>query len=158
MRVLVTSDTHESDYYALPEQFRDEIRLADAIIHAGDFATYQLYNDFLLRTTGLYAVQGNNDYFPVAEERVFTLEKVKIALIHSHQATGDTINWLVDHFNSEKPQIIIYGHTHNPVYIERNGIALLNPGSPTRNRGVFYNSYAILNINESDFNISMIPL
>lgn len=153
LRVLVTSDTHSCLFDTLPQQFRDELEAADAVIHAGDFGTEGFYHDFSTHCKTLYAVRGNNDFFSLPSDLVFTLEEVKIGLIHSDRAKGDRSNWLFYHFVDDSPKLIIFGHTHRPLWLEAGERTLLNPGSPTRNRGMGYNSFAVLTIDQAAFNI-----
>lgn len=129
MRVLVTSDTH-SMYTKISDLIleRDDI---DIMIHAGDGVDDCKY---IYYETGIdyYVVKGNNDYLSDQPyERVIELEGHKILLSHGHKENIDlSINQLFQKALDYGCDIVIFGHIHRYVKMERNGILFLNPGSP----------------------------
>ncbi|MDR2884574.1 MAG: metallophosphoesterase [Deferribacteraceae bacterium] len=153
MTILIISDTHVKRYDDLPEPVQGVISSVDAIIHAGDIGSIEFYNDLKARTPNLYAVKGNNDHFSLPLELVITLNGVKIALTHSDRVQGSRENYLSYYFSAENPDLIIFGHTHNPLWVQMGAQTLLNPGSPTRNRGIKYNTFVLMTITDGKFEI-----
>lgn len=151
MRVVIISDTHAKKYSLLPEELRADIEKADAVIHAGDIGSEHFYEKLLKKSKKLYAVLGNNDMLPIPFQQVFTLDNVKIALIHGELATGSRENWLLYHFANDKPDLIIFGHTHMPFQLELGSVTLLNPGSPRKGRGLNGNSYVVMETENGRF-------
>ena len=47
-------------------------------------------------------------------------------------------------------RVVCFGHTHLPVCEDRDGLLLLNPGSPTERRRAPWHSYAELTIGPGD--------
>jgi hypothetical protein len=61
-------------------------------------------------------------------------------------------------FEKDKVDIIVFGHSHNPVNETRDGILYFNPGSPTDKMFSPYNSYGIIEINENSVEGKIIKL
>lgn len=129
MKILITSDTH-SMYNKISDLIleREDI---DLLIHAGDGVDDCKYINY---ETGIkyYVVKGNNDYFSDQPyEKVIQLLGHKILLSHGHKENIDvSINQLFQKALDYDCDIVIFGHIHRYVNIERNGILFLNPGSP----------------------------
>ena len=153
MRIVVISDTHTREYKELPQELRNEIANSDAVIHAGDLGSPYFYEELCIHSRKLYSVSGNNDHIDIPCEIVTEFEGVKVAVVHGDRGRNNMERYLVDHFADENPALIIFGHTHKPYRAKIGDQTLLNPGSPTKNRGVSYNSFVILSIENGVFNI-----
>lgn len=158
MNIVVISDTHAKEINKLPDMLLQDIKNADAVIHAGDIGSEQFLSDLKNISRKLYAVKGNNDFFPLPKEIIETFENVKIAVTHGDGARGDIPTALSYRFSDQTPNIIIYGHTHRPKIEDIAGITIINPGSPTKNRFTNHNSYIILNINDNKFSLKYIKV
>ncbi len=132
---------------------RGEIEEADAVIHVGDHGPRRFYDELLAHCKKLYSVRGNNDTMDVPFEIILELEGVKIAVIHSDKARNNRENYLLYHFADDNPNLIIFGHTHRPHWVEIGNQTILNPGSPTLNRGVGYDTFVILTVDRGTFHI-----
>ncbi|MFW6074845.1 MAG: metallophosphoesterase family protein, partial [Chloroflexota bacterium] len=44
--------------------------------------------------------------------------------------------------------VVVYGHSHQPEIITRDGVLMVNPGSPTQRRFAPHHTYAIMQIDE----------
>lgn len=136
MEYLVFSDSHGNPYAMN--------RILTAHPHAGGVF---FCGDGLRDLIGLseafpgipiYAVRGNCDYGDIAdgvpEDRLLTLEGVRILLMHGHRYGVKTgMGAALAHAAAEKADLLLYGHTHFPaICTERVGeryITLANPGS-----------------------------
>lgn len=119
--VGVISDTHG----LLRPEALEALRGSDHILHAGDVGKESILAD-LRAIAPVTAVRGNVDLSPWAGALPMT-EMVDIAghsvyMIHiledidvDPQAAG--------------VRVVVYGHTHQPKIVERNGVLYLNPGS-----------------------------
>ncbi len=125
VRVAVVSDTHGK----LSDSLLEHLRGSDAIVHAGDMCSALDY-DVLAAIAPTFMCLGNNDWSYEYGDRVHATEILHLA----------GLTWEVCHFRErlklEGVDIAICGHTHRP-YIEttREGVLLMNPGSPTYPRG-----------------------
>lgn len=127
MRIAVISDTHD----VLREDVLKRIEKADAVIHAGDFCserTYDAIRESLRPDADFFCVQGNNDRswgsgFPITRE--FMIGDIRFFLVHDRQDIPQPV---------PDSQIIIFGHSHQYLEREENGILYLNPGSCGRPR------------------------
>ncbi|WP_221564702.1 metallophosphoesterase family protein [Alkalihalobacillus sp. TS-13] len=154
MKILLISDTHlKTSGKSFPEVFHSELVKADFIIHAGDFIHESIYEE-LLEYAPLKAVYGNVDSESLCkrlpDKDIFTIGEVKIGLTHGHLGIGkSTPERALRTFEREKPDIIIFGHSHIPHQEMVDGVLLYNPGSVTAKRFQKQYSYGWLTINET---------
>jgi uncharacterized protein len=154
MKVGVVSDTH------LP-RFGDRLPVGlsrglgeegvDLILHLGDFTGPEVPS--LLETLApLEAVAGNNDppglVRRFGRRKVVTLGDVRVGMVHGDGTLGTTTSRSLSAFEEDDVDVICFGHSHRPVCERRDGIWLVNPGSPTDKRTQPRYSYAILDVRE----------
>ncbi len=151
MRVLVVADTHiPVRAKAIPEVIVHEAKNSDVIIHCGDFLTETVYYEFQAMGKPLYAVFGNMDDPAVSAllpgKRIFTLEGVKIGLVHGYGPPEGIEERVEKIFADEQVDAIFFGHSHRSTLTYHGSLLLLNPGSPTDTVFAPKNSYAIVEI------------
>lgn len=150
MRILVISDTHiPRAAQDLPAAIYDEIKNCDMIIHAGDFVEKELF-DRLSSMKEVRAVHGNMDSPELrrilGEKEVIEIGRFRIGLIHGHGASKELMETVRSQFNGV--DAIIYGHSHGPVNILKNGILFFNPGSPTDTVFADVNTFGIIEVTD----------
>ncbi|UWG48400.1 ICC-like phosphoesterase [Halanaeroarchaeum sp. HSR-CO] len=136
-RLAVVSDTHIPERAdAIPDSFREHLRSADHVIHAGDFTTAAVHEDLTdLADGNLTAVVGNMDPQNLDLPSVGTLEVEDRTFVVTH-GTGslheyeERVARIVREEGGEDA-IGVAGHTHEVVDTTVDGIRLLNPGSCT---------------------------
>ncbi|MFJ4776310.1 metallophosphoesterase family protein [Streptomyces sp. NPDC088762] len=138
MRLLLISDTHlPTRAKELPAELVEQIRLADVVIHAGDWVDADAYALIEAHARHLVGVHGNNDspelceQLPeVARER---LEGVRIGVVHETGAAKGRESRCAERFPDL--DLLVFGHSHIPWDTTApGGLRLLNPGSPTDRR------------------------
>ena len=128
--VGILSDNH-GDW---PPHIAESLAGVDAIIHAGDIGPYRLVLDMeaIAPTT---AVLGNTDGdMPINESSVVMLDGKKFFVQHivdPHRLQAS----LRERLKRIEPDVVVFGHTHEPYCETIGGILFLNPGSVTRPRG-----------------------
>jgi len=154
LRVLVVSDTHVPVLARkLPDQLLEEAQACSAILHAGDLVSSGVL-DQLTRLVPTYAVHGNQDS-PTVRARLpsqstVTLGSWTIGVVHGHEGTGIyTEDRAFNAFASQRVDIIVFGHSHQPLNMKREGILMFNPGSAVAGRGGQGNTYGLLELGES---------
>lgn len=155
-RIAVISDTHVGQRIsAYPLDFLSRLRDFDVVIHAGDHSNLDALEE-LESLEKYYAVRGNMDEITVSSrlenQIVFQIEGINIGLIHGWgQPIGlpGKIRKKFDKYNPI-PDIIIFGHTHEPFDQDISGIRMLNPGAFSGNLFSRSGSYAILTIDDKD--------
>lgn len=150
MRIVVLSDTHIPRVAQdLPKDIYDAISEADMIIHAGDFVEKEFY-DKLKGMKEMAAVCGNMDSVNLSnllnQKEVVPAGKFRIGLIHGYGAPNDLLQTVKGEFAGV--DAIVFGHSHVPVNIVKDGILFFNPGSPTDKVFATVNSYGILEITD----------
>ncbi len=131
LRIGIISDTHgllRNEIYAAFEG-------VDEILHAGDVGDPAILTE--LGVIGpVHAVWGNVDGWEVCSRVPETLEVERlghdIAVIHGHQWGSPRPEQLIQRYPDHS--VIVYGHTHEPLITERDGVLLVNPGSAGRRR------------------------
>ncbi|ACV46482.1 MULTISPECIES: metallophosphoesterase family protein [Halomicrobium] len=135
MEIAIVSDTHvPSRARRIPDPFRERIRAADHVLHAGDFDAESTVADVRDLADTLTAVRGNTDP-AVGLPEVATVELGGVSFVVTH-GTGskrgyeDRVARLVrEHGGTDA--VGISGHTHEVLDTTRGGVRLLNPGSAT---------------------------
>jgi uncharacterized protein len=144
-RVAVISDTHlPRGARRLPESCLEELRRADAILHACDIASVGALEELRALGPPVHAVLGNVDEPALAslvpEELVVELGGVEIGM--RHVAVSEAA--LLERFAG--CAAVVFGHSHLPVVERRGGTWLLNPGSPTERRRAPFHSMIVVRI------------
>ena len=151
--IFVISDTHlpvrARDY---PEAFLRLLSDQDVVLHAGDHVTL----DSLRRLESfaqVYAVSGNMDDYELRKvlptKRIIELEGHKIGLFHGYGPPWGLTKRVRNEFSEgeERPEVIIFGHSHSPYNKMHGSTLLFNPGSLSGN--LFGGkSYGILHLSE----------
>jgi uncharacterized protein len=140
-RIVLIGDTHLPRFgRALPSPLTDALRATDLVLHAGDH-TEPFVLEMLEALAPTVAVAGNNDSAELVARlglsRIVTVEEVRIGLTHGHAGPGRTTpDRAARAFADAHPPVdaVAFGHSHQPMIERRNGIWLLNPGSPTDRR------------------------
>lgn len=150
MRLLVVSDTHltAERIDRLPAAVADAAVEADAILHCGDVVSIELL-DALRAHAPVHAVLGNNDRGLEAvlpERLVVQLDGVVVAMVHDSGLRAGRAarlrRWFPD------ADLVVFGHSHEPV-AERDGDRwLLNPGSPTQRRRQPHPTFAVVELTD----------
>ncbi len=151
LRVVVTGDTHVGVRRRgpLPTALLTACAAADHILHTGDVTDAALLDE-LAALAPLDGVAGNCDGWDVAArlpgEQVIELGGVPIALVHDAGRERARRAVLRDRFPGARA--VCFGHSHLPVCDDRDGLLLLNPGSPTERRRAPWHSYGELVIED----------
>jgi putative phosphoesterase len=155
LTVGVVSDTHLPHFgAALPRALVDGLRQAQVaqIVHCGDH-TSPLAEELLARIAPFAAVAGNGDDPELVARwgwrRILTVGDVRIGLVHGHAGRGrDTPARACGAFETERVDVVCFGHSHQPLIERRGDVLLVNPGSPTDKRRERQYSFALLTIRD----------
>jgi uncharacterized protein len=149
--VVVLADTHirRGSTRQLPAAVYAALEVADLVLHAGDVVTGALLEE-LAGFAPTLAVLGNNDTDLVGdlpEERVFTIDGLRIAMVHDSGARKGREARLRRRFPTA--DLVVFGHSHIPIDAPGlEGQRLFNPGSPTERRGQPVATFGRLRIDE----------
>lgn len=141
-RVCAVSDTHLFRQ-PLPDEVCEIIgeQNPDVILHAGDILEMSVIEQ-LREISEVIAVCGNMDYGEVKKclpkREIVEIEGLRIGLIHGWGG-GNPVARVAEAFCNVG--LIVFGHTHEPFLGISEGIAFLNPGSPTDKMFVPLNEY-----------------
>lgn len=133
-RIGIISDSHG---YIHPEVFTF-FNDVDEIWHAGDIGSIEL-SDKLEKFKPLRAVYGNIDGSDIRlvhpKHQIFTIEEVKIFMVHIGGYPGRYEKEALQIINKEKPNLFISGHSHILKVINDNKRKMLhiNPGAVGNN-------------------------
>ena len=160
MKLGIISDTHITRDYnkgkisLLLNQLENVFKDVDKIVHAGDICE-ESFLDQLNMLAPVHAVRGNLDNVKDLDTFInFKVGQYKIGVIHNLPTD------LEDFIKNNKLNILIFGHTHQPLIKGIESLLLLNPGSPTEPRAppekkgflkpIARPSVITLNIDEND--------
>ncbi len=163
MRVLVISDTHIPHRARdLPRRIWEEAEKADVVVHAGDFTTMDVLADIRVINPNVRAVWGNMDEPELVEELpeklVFELEGKRFGLTHGSGAPWRIEKRVMEKFEGEDLDVIIFGHSHQALVKRENGVLLVNPGSPTDKIFSKRLTFGIIEIQGDSIEAEIVPL
>ncbi len=146
-KIGVISDTHiPRSATNLPHEIERIFQGADLILHAGDLENQSVI-DTLALIAPVTAVRGNMDsghsINPI--KRIIDVGNCRIGLIHGWGAPQDLHFRVMNEF-PDKPDCIVFGHSHSPFNEIVRGILMFNPGSPTDKRFAPYRSAGLLHV------------
>ncbi|MGQ9455160.1 MAG: phosphodiesterase [Armatimonadota bacterium] len=147
MKIGVVSDTHGN--IEAWKKVLAHLEGADIILHAGDVLYHpprlgwmegydipSMAEALNSSKTPIVIAQGNCDSqvyeellrMPVQSPyAIVQFDRMRIVVNHGHLLTKSAMFDLASRYGAE---FFIFGHTHIPVLEERDGIILMNPGSP----------------------------
>lgn len=148
MKILVFSDSHEDI-----EPMIDVVRAMspDMIIHLGDHVSDAIELERYFMNIPFEYVSGNCDINNVVPSSKILKLKNKIILISHGDEYGvrSGTSGIVKEGKKQGADIILFGHTHQPVVKNKHGIILMNPGRIGRHaRGFWQASFGIIEITD----------
>ena len=141
MKIGLISDTHGH----VPNTVHTALAGVNYILHAGDVGPMDVITE-LEAIAPVYAVLGNTDHgIALPETRLEEFDGIKILIHHIVDVDypSQTVRELL---STEKPEIVVFGHTHMPFDERRSKIRFINPGSASQPRGGTAPSVAILEL------------
>jgi uncharacterized protein len=159
MKIAILSDTHMKKHNDKLFKLIDNVSNdADMIIHAGDYVSSSIVAK-LREHKNFVGVYGNNDKGYIRdllkEKMIIPVEGYKIGLYHGNGNSKNTLESAYDAFSSDKVDIIVFGHSHQPLILTKNKILMINPGSPSYKRKEPWYSYVILEIENRKINVQL---
>jgi len=141
MKIGLISDTHGH----VSNTVHTALAGVNCILHAGDVGPMDVITE-LEAIAPVYAVLGNTDHgIALPETRLEEFDRIKILIHHIVDVDypSQTVRELL---STEKPEIVVFGHTHMPFDERRSKIRFINPGSASQPRGGTAPSVAILEL------------
>jgi len=164
MKLLgLISDTHiPSRQNSLPTAVLEAFSTVDLILHAGDFEELAVAS-VLEDIAYLHAVRGNMCHSEVKErfpsKKILDIEEISIGLIHGSGSPSGYFKRILNEFNSSNiPDIIISGHTHQPIAKKLKDVQFINPGSPTDKHFAPRNTIALLKVDGKEIDYQFIDI
>lgn len=144
-RVGLLSDTHMPQRFkTLPPGVFDLFAEVDLILHAGDVGQLWVLDE-LSCIAPVIAVHGNDETAEATAAlpylQTLSVAGHRLVITHAHypdraeELASRTTNWQphidrrVGFAKQHGASIIIYGHLHIPMRMERDGVLLINPGA-----------------------------
>jgi putative phosphoesterase len=139
MRIAVLADTHVNMLEQLPKKIIDTISTVDLIIHAGDFTDVQVLEE-LKRLKEVKAVHGNMDSIELKStlpaKEIVEIKSKRIGITHGSGSPWGIEERVKEMFESDRIDIIVYGHSHQAQNTVVNNILFFNPGKATDSFGI----------------------
>ncbi|MBC8003434.1 MAG: metallophosphoesterase family protein [Opitutaceae bacterium] len=153
MKLGLISDTH--DY--LDPRVLKMFAGVNHILHAGDVGQFSLIVE-LEQIAPVTAVTGNTDEgLTLRETEVVTLDGKKF-LIHHIVTPGVASPRIAARLRLEKPDVVMFGHTHKPFAQQIDQTLFFNPGYAGRQRFELERSVATMEWSDGLLSYRFIPL
>ena len=153
MKIGVISDTHNFLDPKIPELFAG----VDHILHAGDIGSAWIIFQ-LEQIAPVTAVLGNNDLgLSFKETEIVELAGRKFMVHHivNPQALDQPI---ARHILRQRPDVLVFGHTHKQFKETLGGMLFFNPGYAGRPKFGAARSVAILHCDEKEIRAELVAL
>lgn len=129
MRILVMSDTH-GDRWALQQALQAQPKAA-AVFHLGDGEAEARAAQAACPQLPFYLVRGNCDWSSSLPARLTVeLGGKRFFLTHGY---AENVKYGLEEAlraaREQEAQVLLFGHTHQPLSEYRDGLYVLNPGS-----------------------------
>jgi putative phosphoesterase len=155
---VVLADTHiPRRAKGLPEGVLPYLEEADLILHAGDLLDPALLDELALYAP-VRAVRGNVDppEVDLPETLEFGFGGAKVAMLHDSRRREGRRRRLARRF--PEARVIVFGHSHIPFLEDKDGLLLLNPGSPTDKRRQPEHTFALLRVERGEVRAEILVL
>ena len=130
--ITVISDTHCQKWAEVHSTIKEEIAQSNISVHCGDITKQDVVNGFLQTAQNAILVHGNSDPVDIRNSLPYVqsiqVEDVLIGI--THPAWGGPEFPLQELFNdfNVKPDLILFGHTHEPLQKTIDNTLFVNPG------------------------------
>ncbi len=153
MKLGIISDTHGFLDPRVEKMFAG----VDHILHAGDIGP-----DLLIAQLGaiapVTAVLGNNDSSPCLRLTETVALGERKFLVHHIVTPGELRDELQTRIARERPDAVIFGHSHKQFAQSLNGVLFLNPGYAGSSRFGQPRSVALLHCDAKEMRVEFIAL
>ncbi len=153
-RIGVISDTHNYLDPRIPQLFAS----VDHILHGGDIGRAAIIVA-LEQIAPVTAVAGNTDdpgfHYRLSETVELAGRRFLLQHILNPQSLADPIQTRIAR---ERPDAVVFGHTHKPFHRTIDGALFLNPGYAGRSRFGLARSVAILHCGRDGVRADFLPL
>ena len=154
MKIGVISDTHNYFDPRIPGLFSR----VDHIVHAGDIGLPAIVLE-LEQIAPVTAVSGNTDDpgLHYRQTEIIELARRKFLVHHivdPHRPSEE----LASRINRERPDVVVFGHTHKPFCEVLDGRLYFNPGSAGKSRFGMERTIAILHCGKQKIEPEFLPL
>ena len=138
MRIGVISDTHLPSLIRTPDELGPQLaaflRGVDLILHAGDVVRPSVL-DWCEQFAPVVVARGNNDEFDdprMHSRQILDLEGWRIGMVHDLRPEDRPVPVMLERaLDGERVDILIAGDTHVERLEYREGVVVVNSGSPT---------------------------
>jgi hypothetical protein len=155
MRIGLISDTHG----LLRSEVLDHFEGVDLILHAGDVGRSEILSD-LAALAPVRAVFGNTDGYEMRDVAPARLELElagwKLLVTHGHELGAPKPETLIKAYAGR--DVIVYGHTHQPLIVQLDGVLVINPGAAGPARFGLVPSIALLRLEPGSRQVRHIAL
>jgi len=153
MKALVLSDTHIPHRARdMPREIWELIEKVDLVFHAGDFTDYEFYLQLKESCPILHAVHGNMDspqlFRELPDKKIVEIGGKRFGITHGTGPPWGIEKRALEKFEGEELDVLIFGHSHNPLNKIEGEMLFFNPGTPTDTIFSTRRSYGIIEIEE----------
>lgn len=128
MKILIVSDTH-GRHQSL-DRALEEAGKIDMFIHLGDVEGGEDYLEAVVECEK-HIIRGNNDFFTeLPREEEFEIGPYHAFITHGHYYyVSMGMETIIEEGRSRGADLVMFGHTHRPFFLQKDGMTILNPGS-----------------------------
>lgn len=154
MKIVVFSDNHRD--FSSVDRIISRHPDAERIISLGDSEM----SEAELTKRNVFGVSGNYPFEPkFPDQLLFEYEGHRTFITHGHHFYVKTgLYYLTQEALERHCDLAIFGHTHQYLVTEQDGVVLVNPGSTAFPKGTGKKSYALLQIEPKRIKVEIMDL
>ena len=159
--ITVISDTHCHKWEDIHPTMREAVSSSDISVHCGDIVRENVVEGFLTAAKKGIIVHGNSDPVELRKTLPYVetikVEEIEIGIIHPAWGGPEfPPEELFKDFNN-RPDVILFGHTHEPLNDHIEGTLFVNPGQGYKSFMVD-GTMAVLTINKKKITVEIITV
>lgn len=159
MEIVIISDTHLKKNTGQLDILLAKFKGVDLMIHAGDY-TEDWVLKYLQDNFNFIGVWGNNDDETIKstleEKLIVEIGPYTFGICHAHGKGKTTIERAYSYFEADSVDVIIFGHSHQPIISTKKKVLMLNPGSLINKRNERWYSYIHLKVDSKSLEANLI--
>ena len=134
--ILVMGDTHCRTWEEVHPNIRKLVPEADIVVHCGDLTNIAIAEGLKKEAQQAIVVHGNSDSPDITaalpKQEVLKIQGKTIAITHPYWGGPPFDPAIILNDFDEQIDIVLSGHTHDPMNEERDGVLYINPGQAYR--------------------------
>ncbi len=159
--ILLLSDTHSLEWKEIHKDIKDLMHQVDITIHCGDYTRLDVMKGLQNHSKCFVGVHGNSDPIEIREMlpyiKIILVEELTLGIIHPAWGGPPFDPTELIHDFPGTLDVIFFGHSHEILDENNEGIRFVNPGQAYSSFGV-QGTVALITCQRRDLSVQFLKL